>query len=221
MELLEALLNLFTGKITGVDFRPAYPVEQGARRVGRPVVTGEIDGETVKPGSDELRLRFKIFLPAGTGASRGQEIFAAMCKAAGEAYPGFSAIARAAAQVEKTTGMLVIPCTLTFLTEESASPGETVPVTLGGREFQAEAVKLSIAFKGDDLTAIGEELPFAVEEPVTEYTVELDGIAPEGLESLARFTAEIGTPPEIYRRCRWKSISAALRRAVFVSREKA
>ena len=220
-ELLSALLALFGGHLSGVDFLPAWDAQPGSRHLDRPLVTGEVDSEVVKPASKEVRLRFRIYLPAGQTARTGQEIFAEMCRLAGEHYPGFSAIARGGADRDKTTGHLVIPCTLTFLTDRESggsAPGEGLKVTLGGREYTADSAKVTMEFSGKELTSVWEADPFAVLDPAVRYVVELNGIAPEGLEKMAGFTAVIGEEPgTIYKNCRWKSMSTALKKAVFTA----
>lgn len=220
-ELLSALLALFNQHLSGVDFLPAWEARPGSRHLDRPLVTGEVDSEMVKPASKEVRFRFRIYLTAGETARAGQEIFAEMCRLAGEHYPGFSAIARGGADRDKTTGHLVIPCTLTFLTSEESggsTPGEGVKVTLGGRAYTADSAKVSMEFSGKELISVGEVNPFAVLDPAVRYMVELSGIAPEGLEKMAGFTAVIGGEPgTTYKNCRWKSMSAALKKAVFTA----
>ncbi len=223
-ELLEELLSLFRGKIPEVDFFPAWRGEPGSRLRSRPGVTGEIDGETVKPGSEETRYKFRIFLPEGTGADRAEEIFAAMCAAAGEAYPGFSAISRGGLDRDRDTGLLAVACSLSFLTQpggdgESPSPGRKV--VLGGREYTVSGVKTSVSRKGQELVSIGETVPFALLGEETEYTVELEGIDVSGLENMTGFTAEIGDKRKsVYLGCRWKSFSDVTGKAVFTSRQK-
>ena len=223
-ELLEALLALFGENIPGADFSRAYQGSAGSRVPKRPAVTGEVDGETIKPGSEELKLRFRIYLPEQDGLEQAEEIFAAMCKLAGESYPGFSAISRGAAERDKTTGLLMVVCSLSFLTQGSGGSdggGATYgcKVILGGLEYLISGVKTSVSSSGKSLISIGETEPFAVLGEGTEYTVELEGIETAGLDRLASFTAEIGEGENkaVYRNCRWKQLSDVLRKAVFVS----
>ena len=223
-ELLDELLALFRENISEADFFRAYQGSAGSRAPKRPVVTGEVDGETVKPGSEELKLRFRIYLTEQDGLEQAEEIFAAMCKLAGESYPGFSAISRGAAERDKTTGLLTVVCSLSFLTQGSGGSGGSgttygCKVLLGGMEYLASGVKTSVSKSGKSLTSIGETEPFAVLGEETEYTVELEGIETAGLDRLASFTAEIGEGENkaVYRNCRWKQLSDVLRKAVFVS----
>lgn len=220
-ETLNALLELFRGGIPEADFFRAWPGKRGSRMLARPVVTGEVDGETVKPGSHEARYRFRIFLPEGEGGERAETLFASMCRLAGEAYPGFSAISRGSLERDRAAGILSVSCSLSILTltggDGSGSIGEKV--VLGGREYTASAVKISISRKGEDLISIGETEPFAVLGERTEYTVELEGIETRGLENLADFRAELGEGTA-FAHCKWKTVSHALRKAAFLSGEK-
>ena len=226
-ELLNELLSLFEHNIPSADFFRAYQAGKGSRRPERPVVTGEVDGEVIKPGSEELKLRFRIYLPEENGLNTAEEIFAAICKLCGESYPGFSAISRGAAERDKTTGLLSVVCTLSFLTQGSGGSGGSggtgttygCKVILGGKEYTASGVKTSMSSSGKNLISIGETEPFAVAGEETEYTVELQGIETAGLDRLAGFTAEIGEGSNRmkYQNCRWKQLSDVLRKAVFVS----
>ena len=229
-ELLNELLALFGENIPSADFLRAYQGAPGSRLPQRPVVTGEVDSETVKPSSEELKLRFRIYLTEQDGLEKAEELFAAMCKLCGESYPGFSAISRGAAERDKATGLLTVVCSLSFLTQGSGgsggsggpdSPGTAygVRAILGGKEYTASGVKTSMSSSGKNLISIGETEPFAVLNEETEYTVELEGIETAGLDRLAGFTAEIGegTNKAVYLNCRWKQLSDVLRKAVFVS----
>lgn len=218
-ELLESLLTLFGENIPQADFVKAWKGKADTHRFTRPVVTGEIEGETVKAGSEEVKFKFRIYLPLDCGADMAEDIFAAMCTLAGEAYPGFSAISRGAADREKATGLLCVGCSLSFLTQTSLTPGVlTTTVTVGGKEYQVTGVKTAFGASGKELVAIGETEPFAVLQEKTEYTVELEGIETAGLDRLTGFTVSIGPEPAtVYEGCRWKTLSDALRKAVFVS----
>lgn len=220
-ELLEELLRLFRENISEADFSRAYPGVPGSRFLSRPAVTGEVDGETVKPGSEETRLCFRIFLPENTGADRAEQLFSSMCTLAGQRYPGFSAISRGAAGRDKTTGLLAVTCSLSFLAQKGGADAQGKKVVLGGLEYRVSGVKTSVSRKSQNLVSVGETEPFAVLGEETEYTVELEGLEVSGLERLAGFTAELGdTPDAVYHGCRWKSLSDVLRKAVFVSNEK-
>lgn len=222
-EFLDSLLALFREKVTGADFLRAWREAGEIRRLARPVVVGEVKEETIKPGSLEVKYQFRIFLPEGRGAPAAEGIFAAMCAAAGQAYPGFSAISRGAADRDRATGLLAVTCALSFLSQtgggEPSSPGRAVK--LGGREYLASGVKTTVSRKGRELISVGETVPFAVADEETEYLVELEGLDVSGLENLAGFTAELeGSPKIVYLDCRWKSLSDALRKASFVSRRR-
>lgn len=221
-ELLSELLALFTERIPEAVFCRAFSGQKGGRLPKEPVVTGEVENETVKPASSETRLCFRIFLPPGTGARRAEELFARMCQECGARYPAFSAIARGPAQRDSVTGLLVVACALTFLESSGGGVREEQALILGGREYRASGVSTSIRRSGESLVSIGETEPFAVLGEKTEYTVELSGIETSGLSDMAVFTAVIGQPPNetAYKGCRWKVISDALRKATFVSYSK-
>ncbi len=221
-ELLADLLELFQNNIPDASFSQAYPSGKGSRAPTKPAVTGEVDGETVKPGSQELRFRFRIFLPAGEGANKMEDLFASMCFLAGQAYPGFSTISRGAVSRDSVTGLLTVSCSFSFLfpIEDGDGTAQGAKVVLGGREYQVSGIKTSIGKTGEKLISIGETVPFAVRGEKTEYTVELDGIDISGLDRLAAFTAELsGSPRTVYKNCRWKSLSDILLKAVFISEE--
>ena len=224
-ELLQDLVALFSAHIDGAEFCTAYPAATGRRLCTKPVVTCEIDSETVKPAGSEVKFKFRIYLPAADPADRAEALFAAMCRLAGEAYPGFSAISRGAADRDRVTGLLTVTCTFTFsYPSQNAGdgsdtvPGETVEVLLNGIPLEAGGVKVTANFTGQELTAVWEDLPFAQLRWVVEYTVELTGFCPEGLERLQDFTVQIGET--VYRHCRWKTFSVPLRKAVFIAKEK-
>lgn len=216
---LAQLLALFGESVSEAEFRTGYRPAAAPRLPERPVVTGEVDSEVLQPGSREIRLKFRIFLPPDQGPDAAEEIFSAMCALAAEQYPGFSAIARSAAARDSVTGLLEVPCTLSFLSADS-SGGSDAPtggrtVTLGGRELTATGIRIAFAPKGTDLVSIGEETPFARAGELTEYTVELEGIETLGLDRLAAFTAVLGDA--VYENCRWKSLSLTGGKASFVS----
>lgn len=218
-ELLDELLSLFSEKIPGATFCRAFSGRQGQRLPKLPVVTGELESETVKPGSSEQRFCFRIFLPPELAARKAQELFEKMCQECGQKYPAFSAISRGAAKRDSVTGLLEVACALTFLSGSDGAGQGAAAVLLGGKEYPVSSIGTSIRRSGDDLIAIGETEPFAVRGEKTEYTVELSGIETAGLSGLAVFTAVIGKAPNavVYQGCRWKTISDVLRKASFVS----
>lgn len=221
-ELLTGLLALFRERIPEADFLRAYAGETGSRRLERPVVAGGVESETVKPGSQEVRYQFRIFLPEGRGAGQAEALFARMCVLAGEKYPGFSAISRGAAARDRATGLLAVDCALSFLDQSGGGGGGEAlgrKIALGGREYTVSGVKVSVSRRGEDLVSVGETVPFAVLGEETEYTVELAGLEVSGLENLTGFTAELGTSGT-YLGCRWKSLSDALGKGVFLSRQR-
>lgn len=217
-ELLTSLLTAFGEALPGVRFLSAYGAKGGTRRPEGVAVTGEVEGETVKPGGGELRLKFRIFLPESQDAAAAQEIFAEMCRVAGARFPAFSALSRGGYERDKATGLLSLSCVFTFLSDSGGNVGPGVPVTLGGREYLSAGVTTALSFSGEALTSVGEDEPFHVLHGEPLYTVEL--ILPDvsGLEALAGFTAQVGSPPTTYRKCRWKTLSPALGKAVFTSK---
>lgn len=218
--LFSGLLELFRAQIPEVDFFDAYPGRPGSRMLSRPTVVGEVCGETLKQGSEEVKLRFSIFLPAGTEGKLAENIFASMCALAGKHYPGFSAISRGEMKRDGSTGLLKVECFLSFLTVTGGT-AQGCRAVLGGREYRVSGIKTSVNRSAEELISVGETEPFALRNEKTEYTVELEGINVSGLDRLAGFTAELGEGPDaVYLGCRWKSISDVLRKAVFLSHSK-
>lgn len=215
-ELLENLIALFSGNIPQADFKPAYGAAPASRKISKPLVCGEVMSETVKPAVTERRLRFTLYLPGDLNEAR--DIFYEMCRLTSEKFPAFSAISRSAVSRDRETDLLTVPCEFTFL--EHGSPLGLIPVTLAGRPYTAGSFTESVSLSQKGLTSVGEDFPFAYLDDRPEYTVELDGIDPAGLEQISNFEARLGSPPVTYKNCRFKTISPALYKAVFTSRFK-
>ena len=86
---------------------------------------------------------------------------------------------------------------------------------LGGKSYRVAGVSVAMSLSGKELVAIGEGVPFAVEDARWEYQVELRGIQAAGLERLAVFAAQIGDAR--YTGCRWKKLDLASGTAVFLA----
>lgn len=214
-EILKKLLTVFSESIPQADFFAAYSGKAGSRAPHKPTVTGEVLLETIKPSSQQAKLGFRIYLPPHSPAQTAEELFLQMCRLCSGEYPGFSAISRESAEIDSTTGLLTVLCTLTF-TEETLTQGAGVStVTIGGKEYAISGVTTTIQYDEEALTAIGEDDPFAVLSENASYTVTLGGIVTQGLSKVAGFTAVIGDTT--YTGCRWRVISDALQKAEFVS----
>lgn len=221
-ELLDGLLSLFREEIQEADFFRAYTGKPGSRFLRRPAVTGEVDGETVKADSEEIKLLFRIFLSEDMDARQAEDLFVSMCTLAGGKYPGFSAISRGAAQRDGTTGLMAVACSLSFVSRIGGIEVQGCKAILGGVEHRVTGFKTTVNRKSQELVSIGETEPFAVLGEETEYTVKLNGLDVSGLDRLAGFTVELGEgPAAVYTGCRWKSLSDTLRKGVFVSKRRA
>ena len=74
---------------------------------------------------------------------------------------------------------------------------------------------MSVHLTGNDLVAVGEEVPFGREGARLEYQVELEGLDTQGLERLTVFTAELSGG--VYTGCRWKSLDLAGGKGIFLA----
>ena len=159
----------------------------------------------------EVVLGFTIFAPE---PSQRENTANSMESLVRQHCPGCEEIRREEEREDSLTRLPCLVLRLVFGGGESVGI-EGVPVIVGGKTYQASGVSLSVSVSGTELTAIGEELPFAVRNQETQYQVELSGIDAGGLELLAVFTAEVGD--RIYTGCRWKELNFAGRKAVFLA----
>lgn len=214
-ETLTELLALFSQEIPQAVFTRAYPGQAGSRRPQLPIVTGEVLSELLQPTSEQAKLGFRIYLPPHCGADTAEEIFLRMCRLCSARYQNFSAISRESTERDSATGLLTVLCALTFVEATLTQGAGLHSITLGGKEYPVTGVTVAMKHSEDPLIAIGEDEPFAVQNSKTTYTVTITGIQTLGLERVTGFTAVIGDTT--YTACRWKLISDALRKAVFIT----
>lgn len=208
-DLLEELTQLFEEHLPQVDFRQRWG--WGSRLLEGPVVSGETLSRVVSGDQVEVVLGFTIFAPE---PSQRENTANSMESLVRQHCPGCEEIRREEEREDSLTRLPCLVLRLVFGGGESVGI-EGVPVIVGGKTYQASGVSLSVSVSGTELTAIGEELPFAVRNQETQYQVELSGIDAGGLELLAVFTAEVGD--RIYTGCRWKELNFAGRKAVFLA----
>ncbi len=208
-ELLEELTQFFEEHLPQVDFRQRW--RWGSRLLEGPVVSGEILSRRVAGDRAEVVLGFTIFAPEPSQRENTANSLEALVR---RHCPGCEEIRREEEREDRLTRLPCMVLRMVFRGGESVGM-EGVPVIVGGSPYRVSGVSLSVVVSGTELTAIGEDLPFAVRDPKLQYRVELSGIDTSGLELMAVFTAEIGD--RIYRGCRWKEWDVAGRNAVFLA----
>lgn len=203
-EALAALLADFREAAPQADFREAYAMEPASRRLARPVAVGRVLKESTAGEGWEAKLGFTLYLPQGWGGGRADPLLETLAERALARYPQAS-VERGAAAVDKALGVVSAGLTVT-LQEGGGAVAGRFPVLLNGREYQVSGWKLSAGEAGKALVAVGEEEPFAYSGGRV-YTVELQGLG-AGAQALADgFSAQLAGRPEVYRNCRWKSLS--------------
>lgn len=219
-DILTRLMEQMKAGFPQADFREAKSIGAGTRLVPRLTAVGEVGMENAGRESWKARLDFIIYLPRGIAPEAAEPLISEMARTAEKEFPQFSAMNRGTASLDKAAGLQTIPCSFSFSSSAAGGESRRDKAVLGGIEHSVSGWRISISEKGEDLISVGEDVPFAVKNSRTEYTVELEGLDTAGLERLTGFTAELGDPPEIYEGCRWKSLSAASRKGTFVSRKK-
>lgn len=209
-EVFIQLQGILQAAVPQADFRESYGPGAASRLPLRPVAAGQVGEETDREGRWSARIDYTLFLPRGAGAAVGEDILQGIGRAARGRFPALAGISRGAFAPDKSTGLLAAKLSLQFA-EEKAGAGQAV--VIGGTAYPAAGWEIRCA-PGKGLTAIGEGEPFAVAGGM-EYTVEVAGIETAGLERLAGFTAVLGDLA--FAGCRWKSLSATGKRAVFTS----
>ncbi|MGI6255299.1 MAG: hypothetical protein ACOYJZ_06660 [Acutalibacter sp.] len=208
-DLLEELTQLFEEHLPQVDFRQRWG--WGSRLLEGPAASGETVSRTVTGDRAEVVLAFTIFAPEPSQRENTAESLEALAR---QYCPGCVEVRREEEREDSLTRLPCLPVRLVFTGGESAGL-QGVPVTVGGKTYHAAEVSLSVSFDGTELTAVGEDVPFAVKDPAVQYRVELSGIHAGGLELLASFTAEVGDA--VYTGCHWKELDFAGRKAVFLA----
>ncbi len=210
-DLLGDLLILLKEKIQDVDFRRAWGPGWGSRLLEGPVVSAEVVSERWSGNSLETAMKLSVFAP---DASLREKVAVSLEETVRANCPGCREVLRKGEQEDSITRLPFQTVELTFSGGEEAGV-QGIPVMLGGKEYSAAGVTVSIALSGNELVAIGEDIPFAVRDAQTEYQVSLEGIDTTGLERLAVFTAEIGST--VYTGCRWKKLDLQTGNAVFLA----
>ena len=206
-ELLEQLLTLLEAQVEGVEFRRSWACGWGSRLVVKPVVSGAVVSRR-RTGADlETVVRLSVF---GPDASQREETAAAVEEAVMAKCPGCGSLAREEEQVDGVTKLPCLNLTLSF-----AGDLQGLDVTLAGQARTASRAAVTVSLSGEELVAVGEEEPFAVENAQTQYQVELEGVDLTGLESTGVFTAQVGD--RVYTGCRWKKLDLQEGTAVFLA----
>lgn len=209
-EILQELLGLLRQALPQADFRESFAPGPGSRVPERPVVTGQVDGESTAGGKWSGRLAYAVYLPRGCEVAVGEEILTAVSRVAGENFPALSGVERKGFAPDTSSGLLMARCFLEFA---GGGEGGGQSVCVGGMDYPASGWEITME-PGRTLTAVGENEPFGTVGG-TAWTVKMEGIDTKGLERLAGFTVELGE--QIFTRCRWKSLNETGKTAVFQS----
>ena len=209
-DLLEELTEKLQEELPQGAVLPAWGNRPGKRWVEKLTVTGQGKEERLEGSRWKGTLECVLFLPRAGEPQDGEAALEALEAAARELSAGFSGLRRGAVALDRDTGLRTIACCLDFL--GGVSQGE---ITLGGKQCQAAGWTVAMTQEGEELRAVGEDVPFAVAGQRTRYQVTLEGVDVTGWENLASFTAVLGS--ETYTGCRWKELSPGENRGVFVS----
>lgn len=210
-DLLDGLLDFLSQQLEGVEFCRAWGPGWGSRLVEQPVVSGEVLSSQWTGEQGETVLRLSVFAPEAQALRQTADGLEQVLR---QSCPGCVELLREEEGEDSQTRLHCLSLRLTFPTGD-ANGYEGVPVELGGKSYRAAGVSVAMSLSGNELVAIGEEVPFAVEDARWEYQVELRGIQAAGLERLAVFTAQIGDAR--YTGCRWKKLDLASGTAVFLA----
>lgn len=210
-DLMEELFALLQGSMKDVEFRKAWGPGWGSRLLEHPVVSGKVVSERWSGNSRETVMQLSVFAP---DASQREEVGAALEELVWANCPGCREILRDGEQEDSLTRLPYFTVQLTFSGGEETSV-QGIPLLLDGKPYSAAAVSVSVSVSGEELTAVGEEVPFAVRDARTEYQVALEGIETTGLERLSVFTAQVGNTE--YTGCRWKKLDLQTGNATFLA----
>ena len=203
-EALEALLADFQEAAPQADVRESYAQEPASRRISRPLVAGRIVTERRAGEVWEAKLGFTLYLPQGQTGETASSLLDRFGERVLARYP-LAAVERGPASPEKALGGLSASLSVS-LKDGEGKGGKGFTVLLNGRAYSASGWKLSAGETGRPLVAAGEDEPFAYSGGRT-YTVELQGLS-AGAQALGDgFSAQLAGRPEVYRNCRWKSLS--------------
>lgn len=210
-ELLEELLELLGKQVAGVEFRRAWAPGWGSRLLERPVVSGEVLSQRWTGVSEETVLGLSVF---GPESFQREETAAAVEEAVRTGCPGCGELSR---EEEREDSVTRLPC-LTMKLVFSGGKGvgiHGIAVSFGDVARTAAGVTVTVSLSGEELVAVGEDVPFGVRNAQTQYQVELEGIDTAGLEGLGVFTAQVGD--SVYTGCRWKKLDLQEGKAVFLA----
>lgn len=210
-DLLDGLLDFLSQQLEGVEFCRAWGPGWGSRLVEQPVVSGEVLSSQWTGEQGETVIRLSVFAPEARAL---RETADGLEQALRQSCPGCVGLLREEEGEDSQTRLHCLSLRLTFPTGD-ANGYEGIPVELGGKSYRVTGVSVAMSLSGKELVAIGEGIPFAVEDARWEYQVELRGIQAAGLERLAVFTAQIGDAR--YTGCRWKKLDLASGTAVFLA----
>ena len=214
-EIIEEWLELFSENIEGVIFRTAFSNSESSRAIKETTVVLGVGEKKLDDKDYEIKFKIDIFLPKDKSIREAETIFSKICELVKNNYPQLSGFSRLAVKTDSVTGLMLIPCTVTF--SYSGSVGETAggKILISGEERNFSGVKFSVSRKSSSFTSVGETIPFAVVAGKTEYSVELSGFDYYGLEELENFAAELAGV--CYLNCCWKSFSETGKKAVFTA----
>lgn len=210
-DLMDELFTLLRESMEDVEFRKSWGPGWGSRLLERPVISGKVVSERLSGSSRETVILLSVFAP---DASLREEVGATLEELVWENCPGCQEILREGEQEDSLTRLPYFTVKLTFSGGEEAGV-QGIPVLLDGKTYSAAAVSVSVSVSGEELTAVGEEIPFAVRDSRTEYQVALEGIDTTGLERLSVFTAQVGNTE--YTGCRWKKLDLQTGNATFLA----
>lgn len=202
-EALAALLADFRTAAPHADFREAYGFKPASRLLTRPVVAGQILKESAAGDGWEGKLGFTVYLPQGQSAEPLLELLEERIRAL---YPELASVERGAASVDKTLGLVSVTLIAVFQTGSGNTGVKSCRIWLNGEELRVSGWKASAAGSGQDLVAVGEEEAFYHSGRQT-YSIELQGLDAQALNTPDGFSVRLGGRPEVYHNCRWKSMT--------------
>lgn len=208
--LLEQVLQLMETHVEGVTFRRGWQDSWGSRLLEGPVVCGEIASQKREGVRVETVLRFSLFAPQ---ERQREEVAASLDQVIQTYCLGCSSSRWERVEADSLARLPSLVLELTF--QGATLTPQGTQVVLGGKSYTAAGYSVEVSLSGEEITAVGEDVPFAVKEPRIEYRVELRGVAAQGLERMAVFTAQVGE--STFTGCRWKTLDTDAATAVFIA----
>lgn len=210
LDLLDQVLAYFRNNVEDVEFRRAYDPSWGTRLLERPLVSGEVAAWRQEGQVQETTLRFSLFAPK---EQQGEELLLTLWNLVADHFPSCCRLERESGKTDDITRLRYLGFQAIFLGGEEN--GQGVSLLLEGKSYSVAETSVSVHLTGNDLVAVGEEVPFGREGARLEYQVELEGLDTQGLERLTVFTAELGSG--VYTGCRWKSLDLAGGKGIFLA----